>query len=317
MEPRTSSVQIIEIDEESGGQRVDNYLCRILKGVPKSHIYKLLRRGEVRLNGGRIKASARLHSGDKLRIPPVRTGSVAEDRSAPGWIKEKLSQSIIYEDNRMYVINKPAGVAVHGGSGISAGVIETMRDLYPGERLLELVHRLDRDTSGCLMIARRRSALRLLQQALRARQDLHKYYLVIVHGKWPKRCTQVDLPLAKNTLKSGERISRVADDGKPSLTRYERLAGNADYTLLRAEPVTGRTHQIRVHCARTGHPVVGDAKYGAAELDKVVRQKGFKRMMLHACRLELPPLQEGDAPLVVEAEPDEVFSGFMEYIKKQ
>jgi 23S rRNA pseudouridine955/2504/2580 synthase len=315
MEPPRTVVQLIEIDEESSGQRVDNYLCRFLKGVPRSHIYKLLRRGEVRVNGGRVRASTRLRPGDRLRIPPVRTGSPDHRRGPADWLKENIKNSIIYEDNRMLVINKPTGIAVHGGSGISAGVIETMRALRPDEKMLELVHRLDRETSGCLMLARRRSWLRLLQAALRDKERLRKCYLVVVHGKWPRRRTRVEAPVAKNILRSGERIGRVSSAGKPSLTRFELLASNGRFSLLQAEPVTGRTHQIRVHCANIGHPVVGDEKYGSAGLDREVRAMGYKRMMLHASKLVIPPLEEGGSGIVVEATPDEEFARFVEYIK--
>lgn len=329
MEPSVPKVQIIEIDEESVGQRIDNYLHRELKGVPRSHIYKLLRRGEVRLNGGRIKASTRLQAGDRLRLPPVRTSQGVEHRDTPEWIAQKIVNSIIYKDNRMLIINKPAGVAVHGGSGISGGVIEVLRRLYPKEKALQLVHRLDRETSGCLMVARRRSSLRLLQTALRERQMLHKYYRVIVHGQWPVDLTSVKVALVKNTLQSGERYSRVSGEGKASRTRYQLLATDGNFSLLQAEPVTGRTHQIRVHCAHSGHPIVGDPKYGDSLLDKPVRQMGHKRMMLHAYRLEISSLADGDAPLdtpfdtpfdaplIVEADAGEAFSIFAKYIKNR
>ena len=312
MEPSRLAVQIVEIDEETAGQRVDNFLSRELKGVPRSRIYRLLRRGEVRVNGGRVKPSTRLQTGDKLRLPPVRMATPRKAGAAPRWIEETVRNSIIYEDPRMYVVNKPAGIAVHGGSGISQGLIEVMRKLYPDEKSLELVHRLDRDTSGCLMVARRRSALRELQRALRDRQDLHKYYLAVVHGRWPKRKTRVALPLAKNLLQSGERISRVAAEGKPSLTHFEVLATNGEFSLLLAEPVTGRTHQIRVHCAQSGHPVVGDSKYGDLEKNKAARKLGYRRMMLHAWRLEIPV---EDGSVKVEAVLDESFSKIKKYIE--
>lgn len=315
MEPSKPVVQIVEIDEESAGQRVDNYLVRILKGVPRSHVYKLMRRGEVRLNGRRVRANSRLQPGDRLRLPPVRTSSTQDRGDVPGWLAKKLNNSIIYKDNRMFVLNKPAGVAVHGGSGVSAGVIEAMRKLHPDEKSLELVHRLDRETSGCLMIARRRSGLRQLQQALRDKRQLHKYYLVVVHGRWPSAAREVTMPLSKNLLQSGERISRVSADGKPSLTRFRILATSDDYSLLEAEPVTGRTHQIRVHCACSGYPVVGDPKYGRADLDKPLRKLGYNRMMLHASRLVLPPTSEGAAPIMVEARPDDQFVKFKKFIK--
>lgn len=300
-------VQFVEIDSENDGQRVDNYLFRLLKGVPKSRVYRLLRRGEVRVNGGRVKAHRKLTMGDTLRIPPVRTATREEADQPPAYLLESLNNSIIYEDKYILVINKPTGLAVHGGSGISTGVIEGLRALRPDDKNLELVHRLDRDTSGCLMVARKRSALRTLQASLRDKEDLAKFYEVIVHGRWPRRRTRVDAPLAKNTLKSGERISRVDQEGKPSLTRFELIATSGDYSLLRAEPVTGRTHQIRVHCAAVGFPVVGDPKYGNEEKDKILRANGLGRMMLHASRLEIPPLSPDAEPFIVEASADAAF----------
>lgn len=300
-------MQFVEVDAESSGQRVDNYLIRLLKGVPRSHIYKLLRRGEVRLNGGRIKAHRKLEAGDSLRLPPIRI-SGSEPRRPSDRFLEIIEKSIIYEDNRILVLNKPAGIAVHGGSGISVGLIEGLRELRPGEKMLELVHRLDRETSGCLIVARRRSALRSLQEALREKTGLVKQYQVIVHGAWPRGTQRVEAPLQKNTLKSGERISRVAKDGKPSLTTFVWEGANDDYTLLTASPITGRTHQIRVHCAITGCPVVGDPKYGNPVADEDARASGYTRMMLHARRLLIPPLLPGEAPIEVEAEADEQFN---------
>ncbi|MEX1237507.1 MAG: RluA family pseudouridine synthase [Pseudomonadales bacterium] len=307
-------MQFVEVDSESSGQRVDNYLFRILKGVPRSHIYKLLRRGEVRLNGGRIKAHRKLVEGDRLRLPPIRISAADESgRPSDGFLKI-IEKSIIYEDNRILILNKPAGIAVHGGSGVSVGVIEGLRALRPTEKMLELVHRLDRETSGCLMIARRRSALRTLQQALREKTGLVKQYQVIVHGAWPRRKKQVEAPLRKNTLKSGERISRVAKDGKPSLTTFEWQAGSDDYSILRASPITGRTHQIRVHCAISGCPVVGDPKYGNASADEKARGQGFTRMMLHAGRLVIPSLAPGEEPIEIEAEADQQFQDMVNAI---
>lgn len=282
------AVRMVDIIDEYAGQRLDNYLLRELRGVPRSRIYRIIRKGEVRLNGHRVTASTRLVAGDQLRIPPIRVSSAS---SVP--IKNNnILDTIIYDHKLLYVLSKPAGLAVHGGSGITQGVIEALRAALPTERL-ELVHRLDRETSGCLMVARRGSLLRSIQAALREKPDqgsgLHKYYSVIVHGRWPVDTTRVDAPLEKNTLSSGERISRVSSAGKASATGFRIVARSERLTLLEAEAITGRTHQIRVHCQHVGCPIVGDNKYGDRALD---RQLGADagRLMLHASRLVLPEL---------------------------
>ncbi|MFT7688793.1 MAG: 23S rRNA pseudouridine955/2504/2580 synthase [Candidatus Azotimanducaceae bacterium] len=298
-----TSVQHIEIDESSEGQRIDNFLLKTLKGVPKSKIYRCMRKGEVRVNGGRIKAQAKLKIGDIVRVPPIRM-SENEVHRAPDSFLESLEKSIIYEDKRLIVINKPAGIAVHGGSGINLGVIEGMRQLRSEAKFLELVHRLDRDTSGCLMIAKKRSTLKQLHVFLANKNELGKYYLALVHGRWPKRKQHVDLPIRKNTLASGERICVIAADGKQSLTKINVLQQNADLSLLEVMPVTGRTHQIRVHCKHIGYPIVGDPKYGLEDKDKQMKPA---RLMLHAQRLEIPVLEPGSKAFVVEAELDKKF----------
>ena len=257
-----STVQIIEIDENAAGQRVDNYLLKILKGVPKSRIYRILRKGEVRVNKGRVKASAKLQLGDLLRVPPIRTAQEGEPEAAGHWLLKALEDSIIFEDKRLLIINKPSGIAVHGGSGVSIGVIEAFRQLRPEQKGLELIHRLDRDTSGCLMIAKKRSCLRSVQAMLANKTKLEKYYLAVVHGKWPRRKQHVDAPLMKNTLKSGERISSVSSEGKSALTKISVLEQSSNFSLLSLQPVTGRTHQLRVHCQHTGYPIVGDENMG-------------------------------------------------------
>ncbi len=298
-----------EIEAEFAGQRVDNYLLRELKGVPKSRIYRIVRKGEVRVNGKRVKPDTRLQTGDLLRIPPVRISEGTPSRNT--YLENSIDKTILYESKVMLIINKPAGVAVHGGSGISAGVIEALRQVRPDEPHLELVHRLDRGTSGCLMIARKRSYLKLLQSELHRKAQLKKYYLVVTHGHWPARQHYVNAPLQKNLLASGERISRVQEDGKASITQFEVLDRGAQLSLLRAFPVTGRTHQIRVHCRYVGHPVVGDEKYGFAEED---RKQGAQRLMLHASRLEIPAL--GDYPAVsVDAPPDDQFLSMLGKVK--
>lgn len=306
-----SSVQHVEIDESSEGQRIDNFLLKTLKGVPKSKIYRCMRKGEVRVNGGRIKAQVKLKIGDIVRIPPIRT-SENEVHRAPDSFLDSLEKSIIYEDKRLIVINKPTGIAVHGGSGINLGVIEGMRQLRSEAKFLELVHRLDRDTSGCLMISKKRSTLKQLQSFLSNKTELGKHYLALVHGRWPKRKQHVDLPIRKNTLASGERICIIAADGKPSLTKINVLQQNSDLSLLAVTPVTGRTHQIRVHCKHVGYPIVGDLKYGLEDKDKLLKTN---RLMLHARRLEIPALEAGSKAFVVEAELDSKFLKYMDILK--
>lgn len=306
------AVRIVEVDAESDGQRIDNFIAKFLKGVPKSRIYRCLRKGEVRVNGGRVKPSSKLVAGDKVRIPPIRI-SQTETPTASSGLLDKLYNSIVYEDDRMLVVNKPCGLAVHGGSGISIGVIEGMRQLRPEEKNLELVHRLDRDTSGCLMISKKSSILKKLQSFLVKKDELEKHYQTIVHGRWSKRKQHVDLPLQKNTLSSGERISRVHADGKQSLTRFSVEQQNESFSLLNVQPITGRTHQIRVHCAHLGHPIVGDPKYGAEQLDQSLKPKPG-RLMLHAAKLIIPPLQPGDKTMVVVADYDERFLKFIDRI---
>jgi len=306
------AVRIVEVDAESDGQRIDNFIAKFLKGVPKSRIYRCLRKGEVRVNGGRVKPSSKLAAGDKVRIPPIRI-SQTETPTASSGLLDKLYNLIVYEDDRMLVVNKPCGLAVHGGSGISIGVIEGMRQLRPEEKNLELVHRLDRDTSGCLMISKKSSILKKLQSFLVKKDELEKHYQTIVHGRWSKRKQHVDLPLQKNTLSSGERISRVHADGKQSLTRFSVEQQNESFSLLNVQPITGRTHQIRVHCAHLGHPIVGDPKYGAEQLDQSLKPKPG-RLMLHAAKLIIPPLQPGDKTTVVVADYDERFLKFIDRI---
>ncbi len=307
----THGVRHLEVEEDFAGQRVDNYLMRILKGVPKSRIYRIIRKGEVRLNGKRVKPDTRLVAKDILRVPPVRTSQASSSRNL--FLENSIEKTIIYESKLLLIINKPVGVAVHGGSGLSAGVIESLRQARPEEKHLELVHRLDRGTSGCLMIARKRSYLKLLQNELRQKTRLKKVYQAIVHGKWPRRRQHVDAPLRKSLLKSGERISKVDIAGKESLTKFQVLACDGELSLLQASPITGRTHQIRVHCRHIGCPIVGDDKYGFDETDKEFSKMGFKRLMLHAQRLEIPVL-DGHPAVQIEAPMDKQFEDLSEII---
>jgi 23S rRNA pseudouridine955/2504/2580 synthase len=274
-------VQFIDVDPDLEGQRIDNYLRTLLKGVPKSLIYRIVRKGEIRVNKKRVKPEYKLQANDQLRIPPIR---IAEPNAAPSTKLDKvatLESHILFEDELFIVLNKPSGMAVHGGSGLSFGVIEALRALRPKERFLELVHRLDRDTSGCLVIAKKRSALKHLHEQLRDRK-VDKRYQALVAGQWPPDRYKVKAPLLKNTLKSGERLVSVNEDGKPSETRFRILQQFAEATLVEASPITGRTHQIRVHCLQAGHPIAGDNKYGDSEFDQHMQGKGLKRLFLHA-----------------------------------
>jgi 23S rRNA pseudouridine955/2504/2580 synthase len=286
-------VQRWEASDADAGQRIDNFLLRRLKGVPRSVIYRILRSGEVRVNSGRVAPAYRLETGDVVRVPPVR---VAAERPAgtpdPG-LARRLETAVLYEDERLIVVDKPAGLAVHGGSGLSLGVIEALRALRPRERELELVHRLDRDTSGCLMLAKRRSALRLLHE-LQREGRIDKKYLALLAGPWERERVDVDAPLRKNVLQGGERMVHVSEEGKPALTRFRVLSRYADSTLVEARLVTGRTHQIRVHAAHLGTPILGDAKYGDADANARYRAQGLRRLFLHAASLTVRWL--GDEP---------------------
>ena len=292
--------RIITVDEKGEGQRIDNFLMTQLKGVPKTWVYKVLRKGEVRVNKGRVKPPHRLKIGDQVRIPPVR---VAERKTSEpsSRVKEIIDKSIIYEDELMLIINKPSGVAVHGGSGLSHGVIETLRALRPNAPYLELAHRLDRDTSGCLMVAKKRSALKQLQEA-QLKGQVEKRYLALLAGKWRKGRVKADAPLRKNTLSSGERIVRVDPEGKNSITHFEVKRRFAGAMLVEARLETGRTHQIRVHSAHLGAPIIGDDKYGNEDANRHFKALGIKRLFLHAHSLRFPwPGKKGgyvfEAPL--------------------
>ena len=301
-------VRIVEVDEAYAGQRIDNFLLRELKGAPRSLIYRLLRKGEVRVNKGRIKAQYKLVAGDLVRIPPVRLEQ-REAVPASDWLRRDIDAAIIFEDKRLIVLNKPAGIAVHGGSGISNGVIEAMRALRPEERQLELVHRLDRDTSGCLLIAKKRSALRALHE-LQRDGGIDKRYLALVAGRPKKRRFEVKLALRKNTLKSGERVVRVDAEGKSAKTLFSLRETFDGFSLLEARLLTGRTHQIRVHLQSVGLPLVGDPKYGDDALNSRVAKQGFKRMFLHAERLRFRLPGDSD-DMRIEAPLDAACAGLL------
>ncbi|HDR1877786.1 TPA: 23S rRNA pseudouridine(955/2504/2580) synthase RluC [Pasteurella multocida] len=288
------TVKMLTISEDEAGQRIDNYLLAKLKGVPKSLIYRILRKGEVRVNKGRIKPEYKLQANDIVRVPPVR---VSEKEQAPISTKlnkvSQLEKQILFEDECLLVLNKPSGIAVHGGSGLSFGVIEALRTLRPDARFLELVHRLDRDTSGILLVAKKRSALRSLHEQLREK-TVQKDYLALVRGQWQSHCKVVKAPLLKNELSSGERIVRVSEQGKPSETRFSIEERYEYATLVKASPVTGRTHQIRVHTQYAGHPIALDDKYGDKHFDEQMTQLGLTRLFLHAFSLRFEHPKTGE-----------------------
>lgn len=279
------SVQLVEIGARNHQQRLDNFLLSQLKGVPKSRVYKLLRSGQVRVNKGRKKADYRLNEGDVVRIPPLRMTQVDEGL-APPHLLQQVSQSVIFEDADLLVLNKPAGLAVHGGSNVRFGVIEMLRQARPDAEMLELVHRLDRETSGCLVIAKSRLALNQLHQHFRDDDSgMQKIYRAIVMGRWQGGEQLVDQPLLKNSLRGGERMVEINPQGKPARSLFTPLEYGDQLSLLEVKLFTGRTHQIRVHAQSLGHPVAGDRKYGNNDFNQQLREAGFKRMYLHASQL--------------------------------
>ena len=301
-----AQVMVLSIDADQAGQRLDNFLIARLKGVPRSKIYNVIRKGEVRVNKGRIKPEYKLVAGDSVRVPPIRTAEAGTEAKASHQMMSLLAKSILFEDEGLLVINKPPGLAVHGGSGITLGLIETLRQMRPEARHLELVHRLDRDTSGCIMVAKKRSYLRHLQAALRDKSagegGITKVYQALVIGDWSKRFHQVNVPLLKTEVAGGERVVRVHPEGKPSLTEFKVLQRFDGFSLIEARPITGRTHQIRVHAQYAGCALVGDEKYGSDEVNEAMRVRGVKRLFLHASSLSfyLPESDEltcVDAPL--------------------
>jgi 23S rRNA pseudouridine955/2504/2580 synthase len=306
---RAQQVQQLRVDPESAGQRLDNFLLRHLKGAPKTLVYRIIRSGEVRINKGRASADTRVQDGDTVRVPPLRLslpkpeGAAAPAREFP----------VLFEDDNLLAIDKPAGVAVHGGSGVSFGVIEQLRRARPSARMLELVHRLDRETSGVLLVAKKRSALKHLQDQFRERET-GKTYLALVQGQWPSNRKVVDLPLEKFILakgeSEGERRVRVVSKEDPNgmraitLVKVAKLVGSC--TLLEVTIKTGRTHQIRVHLASLGHPIVGDDKYGDFEYNRAMQKQGLKRMFLHAWRLQFRHPVNGDGVRLVSDLPPEL-----------
>ncbi|MDR2788056.1 MAG: RluA family pseudouridine synthase [Candidatus Accumulibacter sp.] len=301
------------VSAEDDGRRLDNHLLRVCKGVPKSHVYRIIRSGEVRLNGRRAAASDRLKPGDVLRVPPVRVAQGREEIATGAALGVDLP--ILYEDEAMLVVDKPAGIAVHGGSGVSFGVIEALRKQRPQARYLELAHRLDRETSGLLLVGKKHSALAVLHATFREERGADKRYLLMVRGRWMEPLREVALPLRKYLLErgehQGERRVRVAPDGKPSRTVFRLLARWEHFSLLEARLRTGRTHQIRVHCAHLGFPIAGDEKYGDFALNRTLSREGLKRMFLHAWKISLPHPVSGEH-LALQAPLPEALHGFLE-----
>ena len=279
----SSAVEFVTISDDDSGQRLDNYLFRHLKGVPKSRIYRALRHGEVRVNKKRVKQDYRLQADDLLRIPPIRV-----EEKTPVFVADRLlaqlEQAILFENDDLLVVNKPSGLAVHGGSGLQFGLIEALRQLRPNCKRLELAHRLDRDTSGCTIVVKKASVLRHIHQQLREK-TMEKTYLALVRGRWPRRRTQVDAPLEKNIVQGGERMVRVVPEGKPSKTLFAVVATYPGATLVKAQPVTGRTHQIRVHAQYAGFPLLGDEKYASRDDLTWGQELGLKRLFLHASEI--------------------------------
>lgn len=316
--PLAPEVKLVTVDEDGAGQRLDNFLVRHLKGVPKTHVYRIIRSGEVRINKGRAAADTRLAEGDVVRLPPVRTSERAVEKA------EAMAQAVhaaparefpvIFEDEHLLAIDKPAGVAVHGGSGVSFGVIEQLRIARPGAKFLELVHRLDRETSGILLIAKKRSALTKLQDQFRERET-GKTYLALVQGAWPANKKVLDKPLHKYLLPDGERRVKVVakddPDGMRSLSLVKLRQKLAGYSLLEVTIKTGRTHQIRVHLASEGHGIAGDDKYGDFELNKTLQKQGLKRMFLHAWHLTLTHPGTGE-PMALDAPLPQELQRFMD-----
>lgn len=332
----TPKARFVEIDEDRAGQRIDNFLLASLKGVPKSRIYRILRKGEVRVNKGRIKPSYRLQAGDTVRIPPIRQAE-SEAPKAPGaQVLARIKASILVEEKGFLVMSKPSGIAVHGGSGLNYGVIEALRALWPDAPYLELVHRLDRETSGCLLIAKRRSILREMHRLLRTESrekgraenrgessesltdGMDKRYLALLMGRWEGGERRVDMPLLKNTLRSGERVVTVNPEGKAALSLFRPVTRYADATLVEVSLLTGRTHQIRVHAAAIGHPIAGDQKYGNEAFNRDMKAQGLRRLFLHARTLAFALDLEGhDQPYRFSAPLGEELEAVLDGLKRR
>ena len=300
--PETSPVRFLSVTDAEAGQRLDNYLMRVLQGVPKARVYRAIRKGEVRVNKGRVKPETKLAADDNVRVPPLAETAKRNHGASSKWTRI-LSQRVVLDEPDLLVLDKPAGLAVHGGSGIDVGLIETLRQMYPDERYLELVHRLDRDTSGLIMIARRAATLRALHELLR-KDGVDKRYQCLVEGRWPSSVAHVDAPLEKYSLPSGERLVKVAASGKRARTEFRVLRRFQRATLVEAKPITGRTHQIRVHCRHAGHPILGDEKYSTPSTEALTEALELPRLFLHAASLRFQ--LAGEAVSLESPLPDEL-----------
>ena len=304
----SSKVQFQKVSSAQEGQRLDNFLIRRLKGVPRSRIYRIIRRGEVRVNKKRCKPEHKLQCGDEVRIPPFFGSAAPKPGKVSPGLEDLLRGSVLYEDEQLLVINKPAGLAVHGGTGIRLGLIEAWRQLRPECSEMELAHRLDRDTSGCLVIAKKTRFLKHIQNELKAR-NVNKQYLALVHGQWPDSLVMIDVALQKNVISAGERIVTVDAAGKPSITRFKPCQRFQHATLLEVMPETGRTHQIRVHCQHAGHALVGDSKYTCRGADKSLSR--IKNLCLHAWKIEFS-VPASNPPIRVQASVDKTMQSLID-----
>lgn len=302
-----TSVRILVIQPDQANQRIDNFLMSQLKGVPKSRIYRCLRRGEVRVNKARIAANYRLRQGDEVRVPPLRVSQSSNKEPIAPSILHQIKNSLLYEDQNLLILNKPAGIPVHSGSGVSYGVIEALRALHPEAPFLELVHRLDRETSGCLVIAKKRSIL-LILHAMQREQSIHKSYLALIKGRWQGGARRVDRPLLKNRLQSGERVVKVSAEGKSASSYFCPQQLYSEATLMEITLETGRTHQIRVHAASLRHPLGGDEKYGDPLFNKDLRRLGLRRLFLHARQITFTLPDEAKAIQVTAPLPGDLRS---------
>ena len=315
--PDRPSVQWLEVAPEWAGQRLDNFLLGRFRGIPKSVIYRVIRKGRVRVNRKRAKPDYRIAAADQIRVPPLHVPETGPEKAQPGArVQRRMTDAILYQDENLLVVNKPCGIAVHGGSGVDFGLIETLRAARD-DRYLELVHRLDRDTSGVILVARRRSALKALQYQFREKTT-RKAYQVLVLGDWPDDLDHVSQPLRRTETPSGERIVRPdSKEGRSAETRFRVLERFAGYTLLEAMPITGRTHQIRVHAAMSGHPVAGDSKYMDDAAMAAWRRIGGDRLMLHAHRLTLVLPGEDAGKMTFEAPLEQRFAERLEQLRKR